>query len=382
MNRMNLTGLLAAVALLVAAGHVSITRAQDEATSIGGYGEIHYVDVEGSPRGMLDVSRFVIFLEHTFSPQLSFASELEVEHTKVEGGADGGEVALEQAYLRYGLSDAATMRAGLLLIPAGIINETHEPPTFHGVRRPLFDRVVIPTTWREIGIGLDGKVGWVDGLAYRLCVTSGLNSDGFSPSNGLRGGRYAGAEAPVNNLAFTGRLEYVVEGLKIGGWVYHGGSSNNDPELGTGLFDAGVTMMGADARYSIGHLHARGVFATVNISAADTINRIRARDTSGAPIGSGITGMYIELAYNVLPLISDNADAQLLPFLRFEAANTQARMPDGFTTDARNDRTIITGGVTFKPTYSTCFKLDWTINNDGTDAKVPGAVAVGVGYNF
>ena len=54
-------------------------------------------------------------------------------------------MALEQLYLDYTLSPAATLRAGLVLPPIGIINETHEPPTFNGVERPGFDNDVIPT---------------------------------------------------------------------------------------------------------------------------------------------------------------------------------------------------------------------------------------------
>ena len=73
-------------------------------------------------------------------------SELEVEDAKVEGGRSGGEVGLEQVYLDYRLKDWLTLRTGLVLVPIGIINETHEPTTFNGVERPLFDTVIIPTT--------------------------------------------------------------------------------------------------------------------------------------------------------------------------------------------------------------------------------------------
>ena len=44
-----------------------------------------------------------------------------------------------------------------MLIPMGIVNEYHEPTTFNGVERPSIDGKIIPSTWREIGLGLYGK---------------------------------------------------------------------------------------------------------------------------------------------------------------------------------------------------------------------------------
>src|SRR5207244_3752831 len=107
--------------------------AQDEeSTTIGGYGEVHYTNATGPDTpGKVDVKRFVVFLAHNFNERVAFRSELEVEDTKVEGGEAGGEVALEQVYLDYRFSPAFTLRAGLVLPPIGIINETHEPPTFN-----------------------------------------------------------------------------------------------------------------------------------------------------------------------------------------------------------------------------------------------------------
>src|SRR2546422_8381630 len=88
----------AAIVLLFTARIAAQTSAtpssEEESTTVGGYGEVHYTEPEGLAKGTLDVARFVIFMEHTFNQQLTFSSELEVEHTKIQGG-QGGEVALE-----------------------------------------------------------------------------------------------------------------------------------------------------------------------------------------------------------------------------------------------------------------------------------------------
>src|SRR2546429_7196041 len=120
---------------------------------------MHYTNASGpKPPPVVNLARFVVYLAHTFDDRLAFRSELEVEDAKIEGGQAGGEVSLEQAYLDYRLGDWITLRTGLVLPPVGIINETHEPPTFNGVGRPGFDHDVIPTTWREIGLGAVGTI--------------------------------------------------------------------------------------------------------------------------------------------------------------------------------------------------------------------------------
>src|SRR6476469_7529013 len=112
---------------LISTQAVAQDAAQDEEhTSIGGYGEVHYHNLTGpNTPGSVNVARFVLFLAHSFNDKLSFRSELEVEDARIEGGEPGGEVALEQLYLDYAFSSSATLRAGLVLPPIGIVNETH-----------------------------------------------------------------------------------------------------------------------------------------------------------------------------------------------------------------------------------------------------------------
>ena len=57
------------------------------------------------------------------------------------------------------------VRAGMVLVPVGIVNERHEPPTFNGVERTFVDTVIVPTTWRDVGVGAFGDLG--RGFSYR-----------------------------------------------------------------------------------------------------------------------------------------------------------------------------------------------------------------------
>ena len=214
------------------------TAQQQSATTVGGYGELHYNEPDGSARGQLDFHRFVLYLNHSFSPEIGFTSEVELEHTRIEAGeSEGGEIAIEQAYLDYRIAPAIGVRAGIMLVPLGLVNLYHEPPFFHGVERPNVDRHIIPTTWREAGAGIFGQP--LDNLSYQAAVMAGLDAAGFSAQSGIRGGRQSGFESSVTDLAFTGRIDYTPPGgPQLGAAFFTGGSAQGEDSIGT----ARVTM--------------------------------------------------------------------------------------------------------------------------------------------
>ncbi len=183
----NASGLLLAVLMLVAAV-LPADRAWAQgtgSTGISGYMDLQYRKPEFND-GVLDFRRFVLLFTHRFSDRIRFVSELELEHAFVEGQVDAGELELEQAYLDFLLSRGFNVRAGIVLIPVGIINERHEPPVYYGVERPLVDTVLVPTTWFEAGAGVHGELG--RGWRYRAYVISPLNAARFSAEEGAARG--------------------------------------------------------------------------------------------------------------------------------------------------------------------------------------------------
>jgi hypothetical protein len=351
---------------------------EEERTTIGGYGEVHYTNLSGpNTPGVANVARFVAYLAHSFDERISFRSELEVEDAKVEGGEEGGEVALEQVYLDYMLSPAATVRAGLVLAPIGILNETHEPTTFNGVDRPGFDTDVIPTTWRDIGVGMVGSVPGGSGLSYRVYLLNGLVASGFSADQGIREGRQEGRDATFANPSITGRLEWTRPGLTLGGSFWYGGSAAQDPTLGTGAFDNAVGLVAADARYDLGPFMFRGEFANVSIADAEAINA-----AFGTGVGSRIAGGYVEGAYNVLSALAPQSTQRLLAFVRHERYNTQAGVPEGVVRDDALARRTTTMGLTYKPAYNVVFKGDYQFRRNRAGLGEDEQLALGVGYQF
>jgi hypothetical protein len=357
---------------------VPLAAQETEKTSVGGYGEVHYTNATGpNTPGVVNVKRFVLYLAHSFSDQLSFRSELEVEDAKIEGGQAGGEVALEQIYLDYRFSPAFTLRTGLVLPPIGIVNEFHEPPTFNGVARPGFDNDVIPTTWREIGVGAVGALSESSGLSYRVYLLNGLTASGFDAATGIRGGRQEGKEASFANPSLSGRLEWARPGLRIGGSFWYGGSANQDPALGTGSFANAVALVAADARYDLGPLMFRGVLANISIADADAINA-----AYGGQVGSRIAGGYVESAYNILSTLAPASAQQLNAFLRYENYNTHAGVPAGVTVDESLARRVTTFGLSYKPIYNVVFKSDYQLLRNKADVGESEIASLGVGYQF
>src|ERR1700741_5503423 len=103
--------------------------AAEPTTAMSGYMDFHFNKREFED-GRLDFHRFVLLVTHRFSDRIRFVGELELEHAFVEGLEKGGELELEQAYGYFLLSRRFNVRAGMLLMPSGSINELHEPPVY------------------------------------------------------------------------------------------------------------------------------------------------------------------------------------------------------------------------------------------------------------
>ena len=102
--------------------------------SIGGYGEALYQnfasrnqsDEPSNAEDQISLLRAVVYLGYKFNDHFVLNTELEYENAVVASDKDG-EVAVEFAYLDYMHSRELNARAGLVLLPVGLVNELHEP---------------------------------------------------------------------------------------------------------------------------------------------------------------------------------------------------------------------------------------------------------------
>ncbi|QYJ75971.1 porin [Shewanella sp. FJAT-52076] len=317
------------------------------ATTIGGYGELHYNNMSNKD-AQIDFHRFVLFFGHEFSSKTRFFSEVEVEHV-IASHDDKGEVELEQAYIEHDFSDALTGKAGLFLVPVGLINETHEPPAFYGVERNPVEKDIIPATWWEGGLALNIKAA--PGLAFDAAVTSGLKvEENFK----VRNGRQKVSEASAEALAYTGRVKYTgVPGLELAATAqYQSDLTQGDASLGE---EAAATLLEAHAVYNIGDFTVKALYAQWDIDGAEA--EMLGRDSQ--------KGWYVEPSYRI--------NEQFGVFARYNEWDNEA----GDNTDSKKKVTSV--GVNYWIHENVVLKADYENQSGVLDAD---GFNLGVGYQF
>jgi hypothetical protein len=141
--------------------------------SFFGYGELNYSRPrDDAAQASADLARFVLGIGYQFDERTHLVSELELEHA-VSSASDPGEIEVEQAYIDHELTQGVYAKAGLFLIPSGLLNENHEPTRYYGVFRNFIETAIIPSTWREGGLAIQGNTA--SGLRWDTGVSTGFN---------------------------------------------------------------------------------------------------------------------------------------------------------------------------------------------------------------
>jgi len=237
-------------------------------THFGGYGELHYrlLDANGEDKRELDFHRMVLFIGHDFNDKARLVSELEVEHILASGGSRGA-VEVEQVYVEMDIKPNVHLKTGVMLMPIGLTNETHEPPTFYGVERPIIESTIIPTTWWSAGMGVTHELS--NGLSYDLMIHEGLktedpNSNLKAEPFNLKKGKQKSSFADGFKLAVTGRVKYTGKpGLELAAYAQY------QPDLDQGAkinYADSATLVGAHAVYQVGKVTAKGLYARWNLA--------------------------------------------------------------------------------------------------------------------
>jgi hypothetical protein len=267
-----------------------------------------------------------------------------------------------------------------MLLPMGIVNEYHEPTTFNGVERPNVDKSIVPSTWREVGIGVSGRFNEAS-LRYQAYMFNGFASvnDGkvLGGKNGLRNGRQKGAESTVSTPTFSTKLDYYgIMGLRLGLSGYFGRTQSEDELDEVDGADIGIAMVGLDARYINKRFSARGQYIHASLSDTDDYNAL-----NNADLGAELKGWYTEVAYNLLPLKNEE---RLDAFVRYEeydthAATEEANIPRNLAYN-RNEWTM---GLSYHIAQGAVVKMDYQILDNavsGNESK--GQLNFGFGVWF
>jgi len=326
-------------------------------TTIGGYGELHYNNLEqgdGEEIKEADLHRFVLFFGHEFNERTRLVTELEVEHGGVEadGSPLGGEVEVEQAYVEFDINDTTSAKGGVFLLPVGILNETHEPPTFYGVERNPVENIIIPATWWAGGASV--STNFANGISADFALHTGLQvpTSGSSAFR-IRSGRQKISNASANDLAMTARVKYTgIPGLELSGSLHY--QSDISQTSGDGADEA--TLFETHAVWNRGPFTAKALFASWDIDG----------DAAAAADGDKQDGYYIEGAYKL------NKDFGI--FARYNNVDG-VRVQDEFKQ--------VDVGFNWWPNEDVVIKVDYMDreNDNDSDRDVDG-FNVGIGYQF
>ena len=362
-------------------------------TSIGGYGELVLTGVTPAPGTArdwtADVRRVVLFVAHSFTQDIRVYTELELEHVT--------QAEIEQAYVDWRVAgDYLGLRAGLVLIPMGIVNELHEPPVFNGVSRPTVETVIIPSTWREVGAGFFGHP--TETLRYELYAVAGLNPLGFSAA-GFVGASGAGEVSKAKAWALAGRVEYEpLLGVVLGasGYASDIGKNgefylHNDTPVPLSYPVIGYSI---DARLRRAGLECKMLFTEWHMPDSNALERTYVPGSNGklapaitnGPVPTLMRGGYVELGYDVLHPFG--ISHQIVPFARFEAYDTQAGVPQGPVAGPYSnvpspayDIREVTVGLSYRPIREVVVKADYMIHHprSGPDQTT---LSFGLGFMY
>lgn len=352
--------------------------------SLGGYGEFYFAAPieetdESGALNTADFYRFISYFGYKFSDSIVMNTEIEYEHGTTSGNyaGSGGSISVEFAYLDFLLNPRFNVRAGTLLLPLGFVNEMHEPPFYHGNFRPETERSIIPSTWRELGVGAHGQL--TDELRYTAYVINGLNAEKFD-DQGVRDGRQKGNRALWEDVAGALKLAWEPDagyGIAVSGLV---GQADQNRLLDPADQAFEVTHWVAETHGFVRHrgFEARALVAVSGIDGVEELSEL-----TGETIPESQLGWYVDVAYDVAPqLLGRSTSASLSPWVRYEQLDLQREVGGGYTRDRTLDRQLLTVGVDFKPHAQVVLKGEYIHFENAGDKVESDQIRVGAGFVY
>jgi len=341
---------------------------------VSGYGELTYTrPTHQKEITKADLARAVVGFGYRFDNKTRFASEFEIEHA-VTSAEDSGEYEVEQFYIDHQAMASVAIRGGLFLIPAGLLNATHEPPNYFGVHRNFVETVIIPSTWREGGVAVHGNTD--GGFVWDAGITTGMNIANweinqevprFTTADDLGdGGPFQETHQELSNANAEHFSQYValnysgVAGLTVGGSVFTGNMGKFQSETS----DQRATLWELHSRWTPGKADISAVYAHGSISNTEEVNQLYPGASNLIP--AGFYGGYVQAAYSVW----EKDPYRLVPFVRgerFNAATDIKGAAQGEGDDSLPAERVFTWGANFYLNPLVVVKMDYQTFKENSD---------------
>jgi hypothetical protein len=348
-------------------------------TVFSGYGEVNYNrPVRNASGAQTDLRRAVIGIQHRFDEKTKVVAEFEWEHGVVSA-EDQGESEIEQLYVEREFNNGLRGKAGLFLMPVGLLNQNHEPTAYYGVERNFVETAIIPTTWREAGVGLSGEFG--DGFTWDTGLTTGFDLTKWDAASSegrespLGAIHQEGQLAKSRDLQLHGALNWRgYPGLLVGGSVFTGKAGHATTDFSAN--DARVTLAELHTRYTPGAWDLSALWAYGRISNTEALNATFVGNPT--PVPSSFAGWYLQAAYKLW----QGGDYALSPFARFESfdtARTYASQPAGLGVPTTPYERVATVGANLMVGQGVVLKADYQkFRQDKTRDRLN----LGVGFSY
>lgn len=312
--------------------------------AIGGYAEAHlrFERADGVTEELgFEAKRFNLFFHSQISDFVRFGTELEVEEA-------GEELKLEYMTIDLVFNPSFAVRAGMLLLPLGRFNLSHDSPRNAFTDRPLVSEGILSVALSQPGVGAFGvlPLGGPSRLTYEAYAVNGFDDGILDAEEGVRlpNGR-ATFENNNRRLSAVGRVTYSPRpAIDIGLSGMHG-QYNVSTLDGETIAEGRTVSVGAlDWEIDRGAFEVTGEAALADIEVPPSLVGL---------VSTRQWGVYTDV---VVPFGS--GWIATMPGSWFEA---KARIDYvDFDRDVAGDDAFrFSIGVNFRPTSNTAFKLDY-----------------------
>jgi hypothetical protein len=384
----------------------------DNKFTISGFGEINYINYRG-PKDrasgdielyMTNLYRFVSYLAWKPKPWLVLYWEVFAELLQDQNLEYHPEYFLE-AFVDFLLHEKFNLRVGTSQLQIGFLNNNDEPVMFYSVNRPEVERLIIPSTWIDLGVMTYGQLA--KNLRWSLSAYQGLDARSLNGGTWIRRGRDEEWRMQFNSAILNSQLNYT--GLRnttvsLSGLWTQSGRGERAPLTGE-EFRANTWLLASYVRHEWKDLTIMALGSYGRMKDTEHLFHLTGAGDAmpGQVMGDEVYGYYLELGYDILPLFTgrrpsgrsekDNfltrrSEMKLPLFARFEQLNTHAGIHPALLSEQRfqKDLKALTVGVNFNPRRSFVFKANyqyrWNKQPLSTGEMEGNRVELGMGFIF
>lgn len=340
--------------------------------------------------------RTALFFGYRINQQLILNSELQLEYLRA-GDESHTELNFE-LFMDYRIAPFFNLRAGFHPLSIGYINTNDEPILFYSVNRPESERIILPSTWIELGLAAYGTIS--PSFNYFISLATGIDATEFKSATWVRNGREA---FDMNALALVTQLNYTAPssfGASISTYAGSNGTYSYEFEGKKGISSSELAIISAYAKYSPRNFRLLASSTWGRLLGTEGIYKMTLHNTGiGQVLGRRTYGHYFEAGVDILHWIWPNRASKethfydyhemALPlFVRVEVLNTHASIKRSLQTLPYNQNhlRIIAMGLNFnlkedvviKANYQ--FRKNLTMNSN--TATTGNYIEMGVGMNF